>query len=78
MDAKTFLKSASMQERERVAADAGTTVAYLWQLAGGHSKPSARLAIRLEAASAGKMTREDLLPEFFVRDPAPPSSESAA
>lgn len=75
MDCKAFLKSYSIEERERVAKRAGTTVAYLKQIAGGHSRPSADLAVRLELASDGRMTREDLLPDLFVRSlAAPPSS----
>lgn len=78
MDCKTFLKSTPIDERERVARRAGTTVAYLKQIAGGHSRPSADLAVRLESASDGRMTREDLLPDLFVRSAEAPKTESAA
>ena len=67
MDCRTFLKTSLPEERERVASAAGTTVAYLKQIAGGHSRPSPGLAVRLEEASGRRMTREELLPEFFVR-----------
>lgn len=76
MDCRTFLKSTTPAERERVATRARTTVAYLKQIAGGHSRPSADMAVRLETASDGRMTREELLPEFFVRDRA--DGEAAA
>lgn len=76
MDARTFLRTTDLAERERVAASAGTTVAYLKQLAGGHSRPSPRLAKRLEIASGGRMTRQDLLPEFF--DVVAPAADDEA
>ena len=76
MDCRTFLRSTDSDDRERVAKRARTTVAYLKQIAGGHSRPSADMALRLEAASDGRMTREELLPEFFVRPTA--GGEAAA
>jgi hypothetical protein len=61
MDMKSFVKQTPPDERERVAMLAGTTDAYLQQLAGGHRKPSSALAKRLEEASCGKLTRLKLL-----------------
>jgi transcriptional regulator with XRE-family HTH domain len=78
MDCRDFLRSASSDERERVAKRAGTSVAYLKQIAGGYSKPSAAMAVRLEVASDRRMLREDLLPEFFVRDSVAIDGGSAA
>lgn len=47
-----FLKDATPDERSRVASNAGTSVAYLYQLAGCHRKStSASLAIALEQAT---------------------------
>lgn len=74
MDMRTFLKTTSKTERERVAKEAETTVAYLFQLAGGHREPSVKLAMRLEKASGGLLSRRDLRPDIF-RDL---SKESAA
>lgn len=74
MDMRTFLKTTSKTERERVAKEVETTVAYLFQLAGGHRKPSVKLAMRLEKASGGLLSRRDLRPDIF-RDL---SKESAA
>lgn len=74
MDMRTFLKTTSKTERERVAKEVETTVAYLFQLAGGHREPSVKLAMRLEKASGGLLSRRDLRPDIF-RDL---SKESAA
>lgn len=65
MDIKTFVKTCSKEQREAVAIRAGTTEAYLFQLAGGHRKPSVRLAKYLELASSGLMTRQELRPDIF-------------
>lgn len=70
MDAKDFLRSTDKAERERVAKRANTTVAYLFQLAGKFSRPSADMCLRLESASDGRMTREDLRPDLFLRQSA--------
>ena len=45
---RDWLHSHNEQEREALASAASTSVAYLWQLAGGHRKASAELAARLQ------------------------------
>jgi DNA-binding transcriptional regulator YdaS (Cro superfamily) len=65
MDMKTFLKNTSPDEREALANRLGTSVAYFWQIAGGHRKPSALLCRRLEAASGGLISAAELRPELF-------------
>ncbi|MDR5867956.1 helix-turn-helix domain-containing protein [Halomonas koreensis] len=52
-------------EREALAERAGTSVAHLWQLAGGHRRASLELAKRLEDASRGGLTIEGLRPDIF-------------
>ena len=44
--------------------------AALFQLAGKFSRPSADMCLRLESASEGRMTREDLRPDLFLRQSA--------
>lgn len=47
-----FLQAATPEQRERCASLAGSTVGYLYQLAGCHRpNPRARLAMRLEEAT---------------------------
>jgi len=65
MDIKTFCRSTPKRERELIAELAGTTDAYLQQLAGGHRKPSRKLAKKLEEVTDGKLNKMDLL---FPRD----------
>ena len=82
MDVKQWLNQASQDEREAVAVKAGTTVAYLWQLAGDHRKPSPLLARRLEEAceqiTPGRvMSKRYTRPDVFGPSPAASSTEAA-
>lgn len=72
MDIKSFLKNSTLDEREQVAAEAGTSVAYLRQLAGRHRNCSKVLAERLERASRGRINAQAaMFPERFeFREPA--------
>ena len=70
MNIKTWFKHTSRHERELVARDAETTLAYLDQLAGGHRHPSPALARRLEQASLLHtpnhiLRREHLRPDIW-------------
>jgi hypothetical protein len=51
MNLHDWMNATTDKEREALAAEARTTVAYLWQLSGGHRSPSKKLAERLEIAS---------------------------
>ncbi len=68
------MRKASKRERASVAEACGTTVPYLYQVAGGHRRASPSLAIRIEAATraVGKETggRLRAVPrDSLVRDP---------
>lgn len=52
MNIYDWMHSATDQEREALATDAETSVAYLWQLAWGHRNPSRKLAERLESKTS--------------------------
>lgn len=65
MKLRSFLKSITKAEREDFAKRIGTTPAYLEQLRYGFSKPGAKLCSRIEEASGGKVTREELRPDIF-------------
>ncbi len=62
---RDWLAKASTEERESLAKEARTSVAYLWQLAGGHRRASLKLAKKLQDASGGKLTIEGLRPDIF-------------
>lgn len=62
---RNWLSNNPQAQREIVANEAGTSVAYLWQLAGGHRKASLEMAKRLQDATAGNLTIEGLRPDIF-------------
>lgn len=57
------LKSLAAGEREALAVACGTSVDYLFQIAYGHRKPKAALAVAIERYTAGVVRCEILLPE---------------
>ncbi len=62
-----YLRTLTPAERTALAfrvSEQGS-VGYLYQLAGGHRRPSAERARRLEEASGGMVTRQELLPDLF-------------
>lgn len=61
MDARSFLDKFGRDEAARIAGAAGTNYAYFSQLAYGHRRPSVKLAERLIAASANRLSFEGLL-----------------
>lgn len=63
MDLQQWLRDASPDERERVATAVQTSVAYLYQLAGGHRRPGIDLAKRL--ASETGVPRAALRPDVW-------------
>ena len=60
MNLKTYLKSLDAKGKDKLAADLGTTVAYLYQLAGGHRNAGAQILFRIKAATKGKVKPEEL------------------
>lgn len=75
MKLRTYMSSLSADEKNAFAKRAKTKTIYLIQIAGGHAKPSFRMAQQIEAACEGKVTRQDLRPDIFGR---PVRSEVAA
>ncbi|MDE0250001.1 MAG: hypothetical protein OXK72_03230 [Gammaproteobacteria bacterium] len=74
MELKQFLRAATMHERGEVAGLCNNSVAYLYQLAGGHRFASALLAIQIERktqqVAAGTKGRLKAVPrESLVRHP---------
>ena len=74
MNLQQFLKQATKRERAELATVCNNSVAYLYQLAGGHRYASPRLATCIERVSrqvaAGSQNRLELVPrETLVRYP---------
>jgi len=52
MTLKEFMRSATKAQRQEVAEAAGTSVGYLYQLAGGHRRnPGTHIAVGIESAT---------------------------
>ena len=49
----------------RVARECDTSIAYLSHIAYGHRQASHKLAKRIEAATGGQVTKEELRPDIF-------------
>lgn len=62
---REWLAKTPPDRREEVAKKAGTTVGYLWQLAGGHRKAAPEIAERLQEASEGEITIAGLRPDLI-------------
>lgn len=75
---RDWLHTHTDEERARLAKDAGTSVAYLWQLSGAHRKASVELVARLQKASFGALTLEGLRPDLAELIPQPKRRRKAA
>ena len=51
VELKRFMRGSDKRQRAQVAEACGTTVPYLYQIAGRHRRASPPLAIRIEAAT---------------------------
>lgn len=64
---RLLLLRLSRAEKERLADKIGTSVQYLQQISGGHRKASVNMAVSIECATKGVITREVLRPDIFTR-----------
>lgn len=62
---RAWWRSLIPADKRSLADRIGTTVGYLKQVAGGHSRPSAELAAALDRESAGAAPRAEFRPEAF-------------
>lgn len=63
VDLKRFLSQLDVAEREAVASACGTTLGHLQNIVYGLRTCSPVLAVTLEKATAGEVTRRDLRPK---------------
>ena len=66
MNLQNYLRNLKPSERIDFAEKCGTTVAYLYQVAGKHRMPGAGLCRRIEAESQGEVLKEILRPDYFA------------
>lgn len=65
MEVKEWLKRHLEKERKALALQVGTSVNYLYQLAGGHRQASPELAKKIEEATEGAITKQELRPDIW-------------
>lgn len=75
MNAQQFLDLYGWKRAERVAADAGTTRAYFWQVATGRRNASPALAVRIVRASGGEIDFHSLVWSTAERRASLPGSD---
>ena len=63
MNLQAYISELSPAGRESFARRIGTSWAYVTQLASGHRRPGARVAVAVEKATKGVVRVEELLPE---------------
>lgn len=59
------MKTITPEQRKAFATKAGTSVGYLYLLAGGHRNCRPKLAREIESASGMKVSLQDLRPDIF-------------
>lgn len=62
---QAFWRGLNAKDKVAFAKRCGTNVAYMKQISGGHSKPSAKLAKTIDEQSEGKAPRVEFCPEVF-------------
>ncbi|MCK9802118.1 hypothetical protein M1B34_31775 [Pseudomonas sp. MAFF 302030] len=63
-DMQSWLARASHAERQRVADESGISIGYLWLIAGGHRKPSERVAEKIHRATSGQVSALSFFPKL--------------
>lgn len=76
---RTYFKALTKDEREQLAAQVGTSAAYLWQIAYKQRRCNESMAIEIEKASKGAVRVEDLRPDVdwaYIRNSAQSIADS--
>lgn len=63
MNLKEWIRATPPEKRKAICEAIGTTPDYLWQIAGGHSRPSARLSLAIERETG--VSRHALRPDIY-------------
>ncbi|MPX98194.1 transcriptional regulator [Salinivibrio sp. VYel6] len=66
-----YWKNLSPKEKEALAKKVGTKVSYLRHVAAGTHKAGPKLCLKLEQATDGEITKQDLRPDYY------PSADAA-
>lgn len=78
---RTYLKALTKPQRETLAAQVGTSAAYLWQIAYRQRRCSESMAIEIEKATKRVVQVEDLRADVdwaYIRDSAQSIADSSS
>lgn len=66
MDLQTYIETPA--RLSQLAADVGTSPGWIWQIATGWrgKRASAEMAVKIETATAGEVSRAELRPDLFA------------
>lgn len=67
MKLRDWIRATPPAERAEACAQIGTTMDYLWQIAGGHCRAGAKMAVAIEDATG--VSKHDLRPDIFGPNP---------
>lgn len=74
MNLREWMRATPPDLRRAACEDIGTTMDYLWQIAGGHSRAGAKMALAIETVTG--VSRHELRPDIF--GPPQPASREVA
>jgi DNA-binding transcriptional regulator YdaS (Cro superfamily) len=63
---RAWFRELTAQQKRDIAAKLKTSVGYLKQIAGGHSRPSAAFANAVDKATRSRASRKELRPDVFA------------
>jgi DNA-binding transcriptional regulator YdaS (Cro superfamily) len=80
MDLLSFIRTLKPEQLAQLAAGCGTSVGQIKQVAYGHRRASAQLAISIDSCTSGAVPCEALRPDIdwqYLRDSALPGARAA-
>ncbi len=63
---RDYFRALSPDQKRELAKGLGTSLGYLKQIVGGHSRPSATFAAKMDRATKGKAPKRELRPDVFA------------
>lgn len=67
MDIKTYKSAYNKSHLVEIAKAVGSSYEYVWeQLAGGHSQAGVAMAVKIEKATGGKVSRQEIRPDIYL------------
>nr|EDZ38295.1 MAG: Hypothetical protein CGL2_11278001 [Leptospirillum sp. Group II '5-way CG'] len=68
MKLNEYMRELTRSQKEDLAGRVGTSLNYLFQLSGEFSVPGPKIALRIEHATGGQVTRHELRPDIYPEE----------